>query len=56
VTGFEARLILLRQRNEELRLLVGEDGERYARFVGVRNRAGQIAWLREEIERLEVIP
>jgi hypothetical protein len=56
VTGSEARLVLLRQRCDELTALSGPRGEEYAKFVGVKNRLGQIAWLRAEIERLEVIP
>lgn len=52
VGGSEAMLVLLGQRSDELTALSGPRGAEYARFVGVTDRAGQIAWLRGEIERL----
>lgn len=53
IEGASAIPVLLAQRRQELELLSGPDGERFARFTAVADRPAAMRWLRAEIARLE---
>lgn len=52
VEGPGARQLLHDQCLEELSLLRGKDGERYARFCGIKDRAAVISRLESEAREL----